>query len=566
MSKRRRKTANNDTSEDNSVRGPNSALTQFLREQGISADSIRKRWLKSKEAESQGALESEKFKKEDEAEQELAVLPSLEDSETESDPDPNGRGGRLKRLGYSDDSDEEEYESNGKSRTVSTTPGPIDNGIDEEARLKRRKQQLQQRKRKKKRATELLDRKVRRISTLQDICINKISDNISKLQNENSTGDDSISSNIRESLGGISLENLNKLARTLSKNRALNDHTLQLFLRTQLRSLSFHDCSKISYEGYKLLAIFAPHLTQLSLQMCGQLNNESLLYIAEKLPNLKELYLDGPFLINEETWNCFFEKMKGRLQAFHVSNTHRFDDHCLGSLLRNCGSSLRSLMLSRLDAVTDYSLLPQYLTNSEFECLNLQYPHKEDYINDEVIINILSQVGGSLKKLNLNGCVGLTDATIINGISTFLPKSSGISVLESLELEELAQVTTDGLVFLFSQVQMPNLTHCSLKRCLQVGDMAITEFFLNEASGRLESLNLNSLKTLTKDSFKIMSCPLLRRLDLGFVRCIDDEAINLICLQNPSLKIIEVFGDNMVTGSAQIRSGVAVIGRQSDSI
>lgn len=144
--------------------------------------------------------------------------------------------------------------------------------------------------------------------------------------------------------------------------------------------------------------------------MCGQLNHESLLYIAEKLPNLKSLNLDGPFLINEDTWEKFFVIMKGRLEEFHISNTHRFTDKSLSNLLINCGSTLVSLGLSRLDSISNYALLPQYLVNDEFHSLCIEYPFNEEDVNDEIIINLLGQIGRTLRKLVLNGCIDLTDS------------------------------------------------------------------------------------------------------------------------------------------------------------
>ncbi|KAM3164247.1 RAD7-like protein [Lachancea thermotolerans] len=600
MYRGRNRSKTNKDADDGSVRGPNSALTQFLKEQGISAESIRQRWLKSREKE--GGSETDGVKKEggeeDERSLSASTRPKSEESGTESgdeydrsdeedeeddddDADEtesqkitrsrlkaNGspRENRLKRFAAeSEDSDEEEYDEGMSSRTISETPVPLQQE-DHALKIKKSKQQLQQRRRKKKRAAELLDRKTRRISTLQDICISQISANISKLQKETSSSDETLSQQIRQTLGGISTENMNKLARTLSKNRALNDHTLQLFLKTDLESLTFHDCSKVSYEGYKLLAIFAPHLSELSLQMCGQLNNEALLYIAQKLPNLNALYLDGPFLINESTWDEFFSLMKNRLKAFHVSNTHRFTDHSLRNLLENCGESLVSLRLSRLDAVFDYSLVSQYLRNPNFEHLSLEYPNKEELVSDDIVIDALKQVGPTLKHLSLNGCFALTDATFISAKDALSSENSHSSMLENLQLEELDQITTDGMVYFFSNIQMPNLKNCSLRRCFQLQDMAVSELFLNEASKSLTDLSLNSLKDVKGECFEAMECPKLKRLDVGFMGCVNDKLVKNLGERNPDLEILEVFGDNLVSRNAVIRPGLTVIGRQSDTL
>ncbi|CAH02944.1 UV-damaged DNA-binding protein RAD7 [Kluyveromyces lactis] len=573
---RARSRRNNDGS---GVRGPNSALTQFLKEQGISAENIRDRWLEAQKKEAEHPQETQKDDSETESDEDLkagvaakkrsrkprAVKKQESSSSGESDDDEDDDDeddddykaeARLRRLRGADleDSDEEEEVlpvSDRKKRMLTLT-----NGKKTSPQLA--KARHQQKKTRRKKAANLLDKKDSLISSLQDICIKVIGKSIVEYNAQ------SMVEHIRDTLGGVSLENLNKLAQALTKNRALNDDTLQLFLNTSLTTLTFYDCSKLSYEGYKRLAIFSPHLESLSLQMCGQLNNEALLYLAEKLPNLKELYLDGPFLINEDTWVQFFELLKGRLTAFHVSNTHRFNDNALSAMLRNCGSSLESLGLATLDTVTNYALLPQYLNSPNFHTLILEEPSRETDINDEVIISLLGSIGQNLRKLSLNRCTGLTDSCIINGFLPFL-SNSGQSILTDLELEELDQITTDGIVLLFSSLQFPLLKRCSLKRCFALEDAAVVELLLNSSS-TLEELNLNGLKSLTSKTFTFMACPNLKQLNIGFVHCVDNEIVEKISKDNEKLTIIEVYGDNQVTGKCSPRNGVSIIGRQSDSI
>lgn len=566
----------------NNIKGPNSALTQFLQEEGISADSIKQRWLDTHpiENEEEKSSDQDDVKEGEENEQNIAIIEESKSLETsvdllESSDEDEGskddqnasrisRTRRLRKLIDNADSDEEEYHA-----SESPTVPLFRNAKDPETVAKKRertKKLIHGRKKRRKRAANLLDQKGEEIPTLQQMALSVISKNISTWETDNNN-DKFLFTHLRDVLGGISLENLNRLANALSKNRALNDNTLQLFLKTDLKSLTFYDCSKLSYEGYKTLVIFSPHLEELSLQMCGQLNNEALLYIAEKLPRLRSLKLDGPFLINEVTWIKFFETMKGKLQEFHVSNTHRFTDKCLSSLLENCHLDLVSIGFSRLDSLFNYAILPQYLVNENFHTLVIEYPYNEEDVSDEVMINILGQIGSTLKCLVLKQCDELTDSMVVNGMSAFLGGTDGINNnLETLVLEAVDQLTTDSLVYFFSQISLPSLKTCSLSRCIEVGDDAIIEIFLNSAKDSLVKLNLNSLKNLTAKVFSVFKCDKLETLDLGFVRCVDDVTIGTICNQNLSLQLVDVFGDNLITKDANIRQGVKLLGRQSDSI
>lgn len=550
------------TGEDGGVKGPSSALTQFLKDQGISAQAIKSRWERrqKQEAENESVTPEKtpddfKVKSEDVEEQVLDQV-SSESTETDEELASTPFDKRMRSVGG--DSDEEEYDDDDSSikrpRVAARKTAKDD---------KKKAQILQSRRKKRKRAANILDRRTEKVRTLQDMCIMKISENIYKVQKNTDHDKPMNFDHIREILGGISTENLKNLAKALSKNRALNDHTLQLFLKTDLNELVFHDCSKLSSEGYRFLAIYSPHLTKVSLQMCGQLNNESLLYLAEKLTNLTSVDLDGPFLINEETWDLFFQKMKGRLKEFHISNTHRFTNNSLESLLTNCGADLASLGLSRLDSVSQYSLLPQHLKNDEFHTLSIMNPFNEDDVTDEIIVNTLERIGLNLQHLCLGGCTELTDSFLTDGLANFL---GAVSRLETLKLEELTSITTDGFIYFCSKVSMPHLKYCSLRRCIQLEDAAAIELLMNSAKDSLEYINLNSLNNLTGETFAIMSCPNLTHLDLSFVRATNDSTIENVSSQNPNLKLLEVFGDNLITSNAKVSSTITLTGRESDTL
>ncbi|QLQ79901.1 hypothetical protein HG537_0C05490 [Torulaspora globosa] len=544
--------------ENSGVKGPSSALTQFLKDQGISAQAIKSRWERRKQNEAKSEtpedLETTLVKSE---ENEVIIIDQEESESTETDQEIASTPFDKRMRSVGEDSDEEEYEA---SDFVVNKRFTTEKRVDDEAR---KTKILQTRRKKRKKAAFILDRRTEKVPSLQNLCISRISENIYKWQKENDEEKGVNFSQIRDVLGGISTDNLENLAKALSKNRALNDHTLQLFLKTDLTELTFHDCSKLSSEGYRHLAIFSPHLTKLSLQMCGQLNNDSLMYIAEKLSNLRSISLDGPFLINEDTWDMFFQKMKGRLKEFHISNTHRFTNQSLMSLLSNCGPDLVSLGLARLDSVSKYQLLPQHLRNSEFHTLAIQNPLNEEDVKDETIIKILANIGSSLRKFVLVGCTELTDSMIVDGMAVYLESNN---VLEALELEELTSITTDGLLYLYSKLMMPSLKICSLKRCTQIEGNALIELFSNPAKDSLEYLNINSLNKLSKEVFANLLCPNLRHLDVSFVRAVDDLIVEQVATANPNLRLMEVFGNNLVTGRAKFPHTLTVTGRESDTL
>jgi len=574
------------------IRGPNSALTEFLRQQGINAEEIRQRHLRRLRGEEEDGEEGEEAH-----EDERAAQGEGEEASTEAqaaEPEENDEeelhiriAARRKRRAaagkdddeYTDSEDEGlDQDEDGNDLTIrrrskrkvvgeEETCAQCFNGfvvnvyskvaptggylcpdctakqLEKERAMK--KNQLLSRKKRQKLAAALLDRQDLKIPTLQDLAIQKVSEKIEYV----------------DQFGDIGSVNLKKISKILCRNRSLNDNTLQLFLDVKTEKLEFWDCSRMSKDAYDKICSFCPNVQELKLLMCGRLHNDNLNYFSTNLKHLHKIELDGPFLINNDTWRNFFENVGDRLTSFKISNTHRFDDETMKTLLEKCGSNITELRLSRLDGIKEkesYDMMPVYLT--KLENLELSYPHHEDLVSDSALINLLSINGESMHTLILDGCSGLTDEFLINGIKPFCIN------LRKLSLSFLDQITSEGFVALFNEwTGNLGLNEVYLRKCFSLGDEGIIEFLLHSGQSLVE-LSINSIKDLTVDTFQIMKCPNLTYLDTGFVRAVDDEVLGLIGENCPQLRVLDTYGNNRCTSKAKIREGLKVIGRQSDSI
>ena len=499
------------------------------------------------------------------------------------DEDEDELNNEIKKFGEDDECVEcgETFELSVSSRFIKEQAGYLCNACNQLLKAKERKlraNQLNARKRRKKIAQALLNKSEVKVPKLQDICIKKITENIEEV----------------EVLGDIGQVNMNRISKILSKNRSLNNKTMTLFLTPDLKHLEFWDCSNVDSDSLNKIASFCPNLESLTLFMCGQLHNDNLQYFATNLTKLNELSLNGPFLISDIMWQDYFEEIGSRLTKFEIRNTHRFGNDSLISLLENTGKNLTSLKLSRLDGLNSseiYGLIPHYILDSKLTHLEISYPTNEELITDELIISILSITGDSLVLLNLDGCSMLTENFLIDGVSKFCPN------LTNLSIQNLDQITNEGFAKAFkdyNNVNQGGLIEVYLNKCIGLGDEAIYELF-QHSSHTLVELSINSLdlisknflsQVFTEDShqfkknlqkqnqkdgdggcyYKHITFPLLTYLDIGFVRAIDNEILELIgesCLQ---LKVIEVYGDNRCTSRARFRNGLMVIGRQSDEI
>lgn len=557
------------------IRGPNSALTEFLRQQGINAEEIRLRHERRLREGSEGV--AGEAGSEPAGEQNEQNEQNDEDDEQEAREEQEVRtAARLKRqmadrANFSDSDEEEIGTSERKHKIVgdedtcahcyaqfkvtlnTKKSSKVANGnlcadctkIEIEKERLTKRNQLLSRKKRQKLAQALLNREDVKLPSLQDLAILKISDNIQYV----------------ESFGDIGSVNMKKIAKILCRNRSLNDRTLQLFLSTSIQRLEFWDCSGLTKDGFDQIVSFCPNLKELKLLMCGRFHNDNLNLISSNLKHLQHFEIDGPFLINDSAWQNFFKSIGKNLKTFKISNTHRFLDQTLQSLLENCGESLEHLKLSRLDGIKDkasYDSMPIYLTN--LKSLEISFPHHEDLVDDSQIINLLGINGETLTTLVLDGCSGLTDNFLINGLKPFAIN------LRKLSLMFLDQITSEGFVGLFHEWQQNyGLNEVYLTKCFSLGDEGIIEMLLHSNQSLVE-LSINSIKDLTVSTFQIMKCPNLTYLDVGFVRSCDDIVLELLGESCPQLKVIDCYGDNRCTSQAKIRPGLKVIGRQSDTI
>lgn len=574
MSYRRRR-ANNSAGD---IKGPSSALTSFLKEQGINAEAIKLRYeqnLAKQQEQEQKALEKDDDE-EDAVKIELSNTHNDVDSDEEelqqgNDDDSHLREIKKRKLEQVFDDEEEPAPNGGSSNDIiyciecdrKFEVGVFTKKIEKygqkgylcksctQIQLRQEKLskriEIEEKKRRKNLAKALLDQKNFILPTLQDFCIKVITENITQYDDLN---DD------------IGYHNKTRICNILSKNRSLNNKTIDLFLKPDTKILELWDCSKIDKGSYDRIASYCPQLERLVLNMCGQFHNDNLAYMSSKMENLTHLELNGSFLINDAHWQSFFQsKLAKSLKSLSIKNTHRLSNDSLITLLENCGNNLESLSLTRLDGLNSkpaFDLLPHFLTHLRH--LDLSSPHDESLIDDDLIINILAVNCETIQSLKLNGCSGLTDKFLVEGVKPFGAQ------LTSLYISELDQITDEGITEVFNEnwANM-GILELDLSRCIQLTDRAIYQV-LKHSKDSLIELNLNSVNEITSSLFKkisrTISFPLLTKADLSFIRCIDDSCLAIISRICPSLKVLEVFGDNKCTIDAKTRADLTIIGRQ----
>lgn len=559
MARTRRNNGNQGATSE--VQGPNSALTSFLREQGITTEALARRQREAEENEQLARVATRQQRNNRADGEPIAVL--SDDSEVEQAEMVRTQREKRRRAGISDDEEDEDEEMNstrftGKRDTCNKcgmgfiisvytiqddAGGNLCKGCSDavldERRKKQKKMEATAKRQRKKLAQALLDNKVLGVPSLQEMTMNVISRYIEDV----------------EAFGEIGYANLTKLSRILSRRRKLNNQTMKLFLSPGARSLEFWDCSDITSDAYNMIPAVCPTIERLVLGMCGQLTGENLVYFAEKLPNLTSIYLDGPFLISKDIWTVFFETVGSKLRELTIKNTHRVDEETIAFILENC-PNLTHLALSRLSTLTDAA--PIYLLS---ELKNLRYlelstngdeKSSDDIVTDDAMVAILQSVGHQLVSLNLDGCTSLTDNTLSEIRQT-------CSKLENLSLKSVEDITNQGVYDLFHNwTANSGLLSLSLQRCINVEDTALRAI-VDHSKHSLVELDLNSVGLLTKASLrKLIEVDNLTTLNVGFVRKVDDTLLNQLCHNCKHLSLVQSWGNPTIT--LTYVNGVKIVG------
>ncbi|KAI9498330.1 hypothetical protein BDB00DRAFT_867489 [Zychaea mexicana] len=392
--------------------------------------------------------------------------------------------------------------------------------------------------------------------SLQDICIKVVAQNIEDV----------------EAFGEIGPENLDKLAKIISKNRKLTAQTARLFLEPTVRDLALYDCTDVDETGLLNVAHFCPNLKSLKLLYCGQMTSNVLATYSTRLKNLKYIELSGPYLVMPDVWIDLIKSAGAKLEGFKLSHSFRFNRDCLEALAEHC-PNIKYLELSKINLFRDdwFDLIGKF---DKLTTLKLAWPPepKKQKISSEAIVRVLKAAGQNLTELALPGLSKVSDSVLLKGILGNCPN------LKDLDLCKCENITSGAVQKLFNEwkTSIPGcgLERLNISRCVALDDEALKAILLH--SGRtLKDIDLHSLDNLSayglemiagkfaKDVAGGKACEALATLNCSFVRSMDDFVLKLLLEACTSLQNLKVWGCNQLTNQIA-PTKVRVIGREAE--
>lgn len=338
-----------------------------------------------------------------------------------------------------------------------------------------------------------------------------------------------------------------------------------------------YDCTNLISDSYITMSQLCPNLVSLRLDLCGRIDSHAMTHWAKAFKKLERIDLDAPFLVRQDGWKAFFEGHKHKLKAFLITQSPRFDEDCLETLIKCC-PDLTDLRLKEVGKLSD-KWLPQISKLKNLTYLDLS--DAPDSLSDQAVIDMLEKNGKHLTHLNLSSHTLLTDSVLVDGIAEYCPNLTELimnniadySLAKEGEPEEVPQhrggLTDAGVAEFFETSTSKGFEMISFAACPTLADHTLRAL-LSHSGKTIRNLDISGWKDTSKEALGLIgmpgSCPILEKLDVAWCRNLTDWVTADILNACPQIKEIKVWGCNKLTDAVPRKKGCKVIGIETHTI
>ncbi|KAI4279570.1 MAG: hypothetical protein LQ337_000155 [Flavoplaca oasis] len=386
--------------------------------------------------------------------------------------------------------------------------------------------------------------------SLQDLCIRTIANNIHDV----------------EEFGDLPQKSIKTLGHILSKKRVITSRTLPLFLRPDLETLEMTDCGGLEAEDYIKIFSFCPKIQNLTLRQAGQFKDEVLDYIIERDIPIKHLKLYAANLVSDAKWIEFFTRCGHRLETLQLRELdYSMDDITFMHLVRNC-PNLKRLKMKKCWRLSDRALgAIQELKNLEHLSLQFKLP-----TSAQSLVDLIMAVGFNLCTLSLEDFHD-ADNSVLQAIHTHC------SQLQKLRFTDNDLCTDTGFTELFTDWSNPPLTFVDFsssrsidynnpdgtEEALGLGTVGF-EALMAHSGSQLETLMIPSCRHIEREALGNVfdgkkEYSTIKTADISFVKRTDTPIVAGIFKSCPRITKLTAFGCFSVS-DVMVPKGVALIG------
>lgn len=263
---------------------------------------------------------------------------------------------------------------------------------------------------------------------------------------------------------------------------------------SNLQSFSVTACQGVTDAGLEAVGKGSPKLKRVSLRKCAFVSDNGLVSFAKAAASLESLQLDECHRITQSGFFGILVYCGPKLKALALANCFGIKDLLFGFHFMAPCPSLRSLSILNCPGLGDatLSMLARLCPNLSHIKLN-----SLESVTDAGILLVVQSSEAGLVKVNLSGCVNLTDKVV-----STIAKLHGDSI-ELLNLDGCLNITDASLYAIAEQ--------CSCLCDLDVSKSGITDFGI-AALAETVQLGLQTLSLTGCSMVTDRSLPALEKL------------------------------------------------------
>ncbi|KAL3418208.1 hypothetical protein PVAG01_09923 [Phlyctema vagabunda] len=352
-----------------------------------------------------------------------------------------------------------------------------------------------------------------------------------------------------EDFGDLPAPLVDRLAAILAKKRLMSPATLNLFLRPGSDVVTIYDGSKLSSDDYIRIFQIVPTVKSLRVRYCVHFKNKVMDHLLGTTVQLESFSIHGANLIDDERWIRFLKEKGASLKALQVYYTDgHFGDEQIELLPTTC-SDLQRLKICHNQKVTD-SGLKHIAKLTKLQHLSLEI---RNTTSSASYVEILNSIGPGLKTLSL-ARVNYIDDSVLQAIH------DNCQNIMKLRITDNEVLTDAGFASLFTQWLNPPLHFIDFHQCRH-RDAAVPrenpdaiglgsrgfEALMAHSGSTLRYLNVHSCRHIALESFEdVFSADKqyldLQNIDFSFCEKVDDFVVGSVFRSCPNLKTMKIFG------------------------
>ncbi|KAK8041351.1 hypothetical protein PG994_014358 [Apiospora phragmitis] len=356
---------------------------------------------------------------------------------------------------------------------------------------------------------------------------------------------------LADDLGDMPAQIVDRVARQVAKRRILTPESLNLFLQSGFEDVTVYDAARLGSDDLIRIFQMVPKLTNLKLKNAIQFKDEVMDYLITRKTPLDSLYLHGANLVSEEGWNKFLVAKGKHLKSLRVYFTDKHvGDNFTASLKETC-PALKCLKIAHNQEVTDAGI--EHIAELKgLEHLSLQLITPT---STEPYVKVVNSIGACLRTLSLTGeSLSDLDDRVLDAVH------ENCTLLRKLRITHSEVMTDAGFVRLFTNWANKPLTFIDFEKCRHIDSSKPREnahlnglcsdgfrTLMSHSGKSLKYLNVHACRHITREAFEDAfsldkEYPELENLEISFCEEVTDFVVGCIFRTCPKLKNLNVFG------------------------